>query len=353
MTSGLIVERADAARDRASLVDALHRFLTPHLTREQSEARFTWLYGPGPHGTPRVWIARASGGSVIGAAAAFPRLLRLGAEEEQGWVLGDFCIHPEYRSLGPAVQLQRVFLEEARAGALRFWYDFPSASMVAVHRRLGLRPTHEVVRMAKPLRVERKLEPILRSRLLASLVAAPANWILRVGDARDGKAEGYEIGLESGRCGPEFTHLDRNASKDWGLSTVRSAEYLNWRFRDHPLQRYEVLAARRGGELQGYVVFTEPVRGADCGIADLVGEDGSPVLEALLRALLARLRAAGVGTASFPLLETHAWTPRIQRLGFRPRERTPVVIAGQPRDACMAHLERGGRWHLLYGDRDA
>ena len=353
MTAGVVVQEADSDRDRVPLVDALHRFLTPHLTREQCEARFTWLYGPGPHGTPRVWIARESGGSVIGAAAAFPRLLRLGTEEEQGWVLGDFCIHPEFRSLGPAVQLQRVFLEEAKAGALRFWYDFPSASMVAVHRRLGLRPTHEMVRMAKPLRLERKLEAILRSRLLASLVAAPANWILRMGDSPDGTTERYEIGLESGRCGSEFTELDRKAAATWGLSTVRSAEYLNWRYRDHPLQRYEVLTARRDGELQGYVVFTDPVRGADAGIADLVGEEDSPVLEALLCALITRLRAAGVTTASFPLSGTHAWTPRIQRLGFQPRERNPVVIAGQPRDACIAHLERGGRWHLLYGDRDA
>ncbi|HET9251407.1 MAG TPA: hypothetical protein VFP58_04760 [Candidatus Eisenbacteria bacterium] len=352
MSSGVIVQEADLGGERAVLVAALHRFLTPHLTPEQCERRFDWLYGGGPHGRPRAWIAREAGGAVIGAAAAFPRRLRLGTNEIAGWVLGDFCIHPEFRSLGPAVQLQRVFVDEAKAGRFRFWYDFPSAGMVAVHRRLAIRPTHEVIRMAKPLRVERKLEGVLRSRLLASFLAAPANWILGMRDTPRGGPDGCVFELATGRCGPDFTELDRSVGPGLGLSTVRSAEYLNWRYLDHPLQRYGILAARQRGELQGYVVFSAPERGTDAPIVDLVGADGSAVLPALVRALTARLRAAGVTTASFPLLATHAWMPWIRNLGFRPRERSPLVIAGQAGDAGVTHLERGGRWHLVAGDRD-
>ena len=62
MTRGVAVAEADVSRERPALVDALRRFLTPHLTPNQCESRFTWLYGRGPHGQPRAWMARESGG---------------------------------------------------------------------------------------------------------------------------------------------------------------------------------------------------------------------------------------------------------------------------------------------------
>ena len=350
--SSLRVEEASIDRDRPLLAEALHRFLTPHLTADQNAALFAWRYREGPHGVPRVWTARAAGGELVGVATAFPRRMRIGEDEEAGWVLGDFCIHPDHRSLGPAVRLQRVFLDEARAGRLLFWYDFPNPGMVAVYRRLGLEPTHSLVRFARPLRLDPLLKSIVRSRRVAAVLAAPLNWMLGRGGAST-RVDGLEFAMQAGPCGPEFTELSRRALAGLGLATERSAEYLDWRYLADPLHRHEILTARRGSALEGYAVFeVTETTAARARIMDLVGEDTSGALPALLAALLRTLRAAGIATVSIPLLSGHRWVPLLLRHGFRPRESTPVLMGGSPASLARAHLARGGSWHLLDGDRD-
>src|SRR6516165_11096555 len=93
--------------DRGIIIEVLARYLTPL----SDDHRFQWLYLNGVHGTPQAWLAvDANGDNICGAAAAFPRRFQMGNEEVLGWVLGDFCLDPQYRSLGPALQLQRACL---------------------------------------------------------------------------------------------------------------------------------------------------------------------------------------------------------------------------------------------------
>ena len=47
--------------------------------------------------------------------------------------------------------------------------------------------------------------------------------------------------------------------------------YLNWRYREHPTQSYEMLAARQGDKLRGYLILH--MKGEDCTIDDLLAED--------------------------------------------------------------------------------
>jgi len=352
LAMSIVVQEARLDLDRGLIVDALHRFLTPYLTPESNATRFAWLYQANPYGAPRVWTARRSdGGQVIGVASAFPRRLYVREVAEQGWVLGDFCIHPDYRTLGPAVRLQRVFLEEAEAGRIAFWYDFPNPGMVAVYRRMGLAPTHEVIRFARPLRLDPKFTAIVRSRRLGALLAAPANWLLRVGGTRTPARGKLEIETLHGACGPEFTGLSREIRGRLGLSSERSAEYLNWRFHGDPLHHYEFLTARHHGSLRGYAVFR--LAGSEAHIVDLFGADGAALMGSLIGAVIARLRESDVATLSLPLLSTHPWAPVLRRLGFHPRESGPVITGGSYSSAALTHTAEGGPWLLLDGDRDS
>ena len=343
----IVVHEARVDSDRGLILETLHRFLTSHLTTESNAARFAWLYERNPHGSPRAWVARdANRGEVIGLGSAFPRYLCHPEGRELAWVLGDFCIHPDYRTLGPAIQLQRVFLEEAGAGRLAFWYDFPSQAMVAVYRRLGLAPTHQLTRFAQILRYDRKLAPLLRSRRLAAILATPVNWMARMSAGHG--AGRYEIEILRGACGPEFTELSREVQGTFGLFSERTAEYLNWRYAD-PLRRYELATAKLEGRLRGWAAYH--LSDADAQIVDLVAPDEA-VMRTLIRTLTRRFLGSGVGTVSVPLLSTHVWVPSLRGLGFHPRESSPVITGGHQGSAALAHLARGGSWFLWNGDRD-
>src|SRR5271167_4925731 len=165
------VRPADLQKDRSLLTDLLSRFLNP----DAGGSRFTWLYEDNPHGPAQAWIAIEEGtGKGVGAAAAFPRRLRVDETVRPGYVLGDFCIDANYRSLGLALQLQRACLNHIGAASGTLGYDFPSERMMAVYHRMQIAPFCRMVRWAKLLRADRKFAGVVKSPTLARILTAPA-----------------------------------------------------------------------------------------------------------------------------------------------------------------------------------
>jgi hypothetical protein len=155
----LVIRPAHLESDQELLVDTL----VCHLNPLYDSVRFNWLYKNNPHGPARVWImSDTTNGAVVGMAGAFPRRVYIGRREATCWVLGDFCIHERYRILGPALQLQRACLADIHPETIAFSYDFPSASMLAVYKRLRIDPLGNMCRFAKLLRIDRKIEELVR-----------------------------------------------------------------------------------------------------------------------------------------------------------------------------------------------
>ena len=197
----------------------------------------------------------------------FPRRVYLDGHEQMSWVLGDFCINDAYRTLGPALMLQRACLAELDSGAASFCYDFPSSVMMAVYKRLQITPSGYVVRMAKPLRVDRRMKAVIKIPIVNRALSSAGNVLLRLSNRKLTGDSGLEMALYRGDCGREFSDLARKIGNRYGACVQRSAEYLNWRYVNNPLYQYELFTVRRGGALLGYVVFLQD--GEDAILADL------------------------------------------------------------------------------------
>ena len=340
----LTIRMADLAADQDLLIETLRRYLTPL----SNAARYEWLYRANPYGPAAAWIVvDPDRGETVGMASAFPRQAFRDGTNERCWVLGDFCIHERYRTLGPAVQLNRACLSGVDQGAVDFCYDFPSDQMMAVYRRLGVRPFGRMIRFAKVLRWGRKLRDVVDVPLIG-----PALELLgSLGDLaspRPKPPRGTTLALVDRDCDTAFDDLDRIHRQRFRLYLERSSAYLNWRYRANPLARFEILSARREGILEGYAAFTHS--GPEALLTDLVArEDGTTKL--LLDELARLLRARGAVTLSAPALESHPIIPQLLRSGFRPRESTPVVLyRGKTADATPLACRD---WALLHGDRDS
>ena len=174
------VRQADLESDRQLLIDTLQKNL-PHLPHARY---FEWLYRRNPEGPALAWVAtKAGSGRMIGIAAAFPRRVYCSSKEAKGYVLGDFCIDPEHRSLGLALTLQRACLAGLSAGGAQFAVDFPSEGMLAVYRRLRIDVDETMIRYAKPLRADRKIAKRVAVGTVARALTAVANGALRLRDA--------------------------------------------------------------------------------------------------------------------------------------------------------------------------
>ena len=344
----IIINQADLDRDGSRIVTALKSFLTPR----SDGRRFQWLYKENPFGLARTWIAtHGDEEAVVGVASAFPRRVYAGSTEATGWVLGDFCIASEYRTLGPALQLQRCLLQEVQSEAIPFFYDFPSASMMAVFRRLNISQTGECVRLAKLLRVNRKVMAVVKNPLIGKVLCLTGNMMLRVQAGGSPPQNGYTLSLHEQPCGEEFSALTREIGGRYGVCVERTAQYLNWRYFDNPLERYEIFTARADGRLRGFIVFTQA--GEDAQVVDLAGCQEAKLLETLIGGCVDLLRTRGVGTVQASMLSSHPLIGTWERQGFRRREAVPFVAIAAPAHRSHFDPRYGAVWALMHGDRDS
>ena len=345
MTSQVVVRAGDMGADRRLAIETFARYLNPRY----DEARFDWVYRQNPHGSGRMWVATDHGGrTVVGIAAAFPRRMCVAGRDEVAWVLGDFCVSDAYRSVGPALALQRACLAEVTTGGVRFCYDFPSSGMMAVYRRLGIRPLAQMVRLSRPLRIDSRLRKIVGSAALSRGLGAVTCAVLAFHHRRTATTE-VEIALHESAFDSEFTDLYRRYTNHGTVMVERSAEYLNWRYRANPVHRHEVMTARRNGHLVGYAVFRQEETAAV--LADLFTADGSAVVTDLAHGVVGLARRRGLEAVSIPLLESSPWIQPLREAGFSERETSPVVVYASPEAAAKVGDERA--WLLLHGDRDS
>ncbi len=334
---------------QASLIDdegILTGLTRQYLNETADDRRFRWLYRENPFGQARAWIAyERSDNEAVGMAAIFPRRMYCDGALISGCVLGDLCIATKYRSLGPVLQLQRACLEWARSGEFGLAYDFPSTTMLGIYRHLGIQAVAKSIRMVKVLRLDEKISRVLPARILSRPAAAAANLALSLTDHAPSGPSGIDIRLEDSPCASEYSELATRIGSSLGICTLRSAEYLNWRYWRHPGLKHEFLAARRGTELLGYCTFT--TADGNLTVAELFGSMDDQVMGSLLQRLAVLLRARGVATVSVPVLSGDPRIPLLRKLGFWAREAVPVMIFG--REATTS----GSKILLMHGDRES
>ena len=193
---------------------------------------------------------------------------------------------------------------------------------MAIYKRLGMAQTCALVRWARPLRAPRKIEALVRSKPIARALQRPVEIALAYWGWK-GDRKSADLQLHDGQCGDEFDRLNEQICRMPGVVTVRTAQYLNWRYLANPTAKYEILAARQAGVLVGYAVFLAL---ADEGrIVDVCAPDQPGLVALLLAGAVQHLSSRGASTVSMNAGEFHPWRDVFHRSGFRPRESSPVV----------------------------
>lgn len=341
------IREADLDCDGDRIAEALSKYLKPVVNNQ----RFEWLYRKSPHGSARAWLAFTSFGEVIGSAAAFPRQVYADGCEETAWVFGDFCLSERYRSVGPALQLQKACLKAAETSGVKFWYDFPSASMLAVYRRLELPPSAKLLRLAKLLRVDREVAKIIPSAFVHRAICPPANHFLSFCDGVSRRESRANYSLHTEPFGAEFSRFASENRLTDGIVVRRDAEYLNWRYFRNPLYQHEVVVARCEGALVGYAIFFQS--GRDATLVDLFNPGDVNVLFGLVDWTVTYLRERGTLVLSVPIVESHPFAALLTSRGFKIRESSAVVIQNRSSLREEGKFQGRTRWLLMAGDRDS
>jgi len=313
--------------------------------------RFQWFYYNNPSGTAWSWFAYEKGSKkIVGVASVFPRFVWVGDEVKRCGQVGDFAIDISYRSLGPAVMLQRATFEPVQEGLLAFCYDCPPhESGMSTFRRLGMQANCQMYRYARLLKTDRQLVQYLGQGRLAAYSAVIGNLLLELWAFQKYKIAGLEISYYTDHFGEEFSQLDARVGGSKVIRSQRKAEDLNWHYRDNPLHEYQVLTARQNGELLAFIVFF--VSDQDIFIVDLFGLKFPDAALQLLEAVIEHKKEKSIQTLQATISDANSLTDVLHKAGFRYRAKGAQVVAyTQPGTEIFGMLHGGLPWSLNYTD---
>lgn len=344
------VRRADPVRDRDAVIAVLQRNIHPLVN---VRARHDWLYLGNPCGHAWVWLAEETEtGKPVGTSAGHPKRVRVDGTMLDVLDLSDFAIDAGYRTLGPALTLLRATLEPMQQGRFTFSYDHPSPAMCAVYERMGGRTVSQRRRWVRLLKVSAQLEKRLTG-LGGGLIGWLGDRALGARDTLRRRRPRFKVEPLAGVPGPEFDRLDEDTAHQARVRGVRSAAYLTWRYLGHTDAPHDILCARDGNVLLGYLVF-RPRAPQVLAIVDVVTRGEPDIAAALITELVALGRARGAAALWATVLDGSPAQSLFPRHGFVARETAPgVALYGPQAPAAVTEAISAARsWWMLEGDED-
>ncbi len=316
--------------------------------------RRDWLYEGNPAGAAVTsMVIDKKTDRIVGAASAYPRMFHVDGETVKGGILADFVVEEGHRVAGPAIMVQRSVAQAAMARDFRFLCGYPNQGASPIFARLRYKKIGETTTWVKPLKVAPQLEKFIHP-LAARLAGLVLDRFLDADDLRcvlarprDGRPREWE-GFDA-----RFDDLWFRARGRHAAAGVRDADYLRWRYAEHPTQRYGLFALERsGGFLLGYVVYH--VRDRRVLVDDVFGEGGAARDEALLLSFCRRMRRKGYASVSVTYVGDAQFESSLAAMRFlrRPGKRPFMAYAGPEAAGWRDVVHEGDSWSMHDGELD-
>jgi predicted N-acetyltransferase YhbS len=278
------------------------------------EAYFDWLASRRPKDIPHRVVREKSTGTPLTAGMAITLDAVCQGEVVPVMIGMNIVVVPEYRRQGIHTTLATQARDDIKKAGYRFTIVFPNPRSM---RQLVKSPVHHLV-----CRVPLLMRPLDIRALTASHVDnPPMRWGINVGwqiasrtlwRERRPSDDGAQLTVaEDAAFDGSYDRFWAQVRSKYDIMLVRDRDFLQWRFKDIPIRKYQVLSARSDGELWGYIVLRQAeIRGTMTGlVADMMvlpGERGDRAGAALLHEALVRFRANNLAlTGGLLLPHTH------------------------------------------------
>ncbi|MBI1817095.1 MAG: hypothetical protein HYR72_19135 [Deltaproteobacteria bacterium] len=342
--------RFDVRRARPQEFDAIYDLVDETFGIKRSRAAYDWLYRRNPCGTARCLVAidRASG-QMVGNTSSWPWPMARGTQPVEGDLEGDTVTAKGWQRLG----IDALRGEVARSHA---W----------ISHSVGMSWPNDIARAAgvKRGRSKRMLGPVPRSILLLNTkeFLTTRSWPGFAGAAAGMVADaafdlwrkmfvraqpGVAI-QEVRRFDSSFDEVMQRCMAWHGFWSPHDAEFMNWRYLDHPTMSYAAFSLTVGGELVGYSVLKIEASGAM--LMEFVAPS-SPThfAGALLLHLIKIARAAGCMCLRFSAAPNWHHRQLFRAAGFMPTRSSPVYLWPTGEAPGTGQLDL---WQWVPGDMD-
>ncbi len=350
MNGAQLVLRPYQPGDEIGLVDLFNRVFRYRI--EQSEWR--WRLKTRPSSVETVFVA-TDGDKLIGQHAGISHRYHTPLGELEAIHCMGVMTDGDYRGQKLLLRGGQLAYETWASAQVPFVIGAPNPMWGKTAHKLGWRPFHPLVSLIRPLRLDHMLKerldlptdlpfaPLagLHNRLMSRLVRGESGIELEPITVADSR----------------FDELWLRVKRDFSLSLVRDAAWVNWRFLQAPKRLgYQVLAAKRRGALLGYAAYrlAEFEDGLYTFITELVTPRDEPAAARALVEQIARTAAAqGVIKLQAPVLQRSYQDYLFRRLGFwYPRDTLMIQFVQLHDDAKSICGSDPTQWLMTGGDFD-
>jgi hypothetical protein len=249
--------RFDIRRAVAAEFDAIYDLVNHTFGFNRSRPRYDWIYRRNPYGTARCWVVidRASG-QLVSSTASWPWPTARGTQCVEGTQDGDTVVAPGWQRQG----IDRLRAEVWRSHAwqattiARGWPNEKSRGAGIkrgpADRILGPVPKAVLMLNAKAYLAARDWPALASATAGAAVDTALAAWRKLVFRGQAGCAVEAVRRFES-----SFDDVTLRCMTWPGLWSPHDADFLNWRYLDHPTAQYLALALVDSHKLAGYAVL--------------------------------------------------------------------------------------------------
>ena len=319
-----------------------------------------WHYEANPAGETLSTFARdRQGGGLVGQFGVVPLRFSVDGEDCTAGLALNVVTDAALRGQGIFAGLGRAANERMAEAGISFAFALPNAnSFPGFLRHLGYQDIGDVPLLARPVNVHRlvaKRLPLPGAGAVAALLSRPFTKDL---PATLPEAAAIEIARVD-RFDARFDALWQRVRGRQRVMAVRDATFLNWRFRDVPLRRYECFAAIEregeggGEEVAGYIVLRrDQIAGLDAGlVVDFVAANADAGTRLIAHALV-HFHDQDLDLLAGLMLPHTAEYGLLRRVGFwpLPRPLLPQRFRVVARDGpAVRNLDN---WFLTMGDYD-
>jgi hypothetical protein len=268
-----------------------------------------WKFIENPQG-PSIGIHLYKGDELVGRMVALTRQFLYQDKVYKAAHIVDFVVHPKERGMSSLLMLVSGLKQLSG-------YDFllimaPNAAGAAVWEKfVKMRGYFQLDVAVAPLRPFALLEAT--GKLRVGDLAPILDWPWRVLVGATTRLLSYLGDVQIEFEWPSSAEIDKmlSSNKDDRVIGVRSAAYLEWRYRRSPVFQYRVLFLRRKGALEGYFVTRRALHDGIDGlfVVDAFGRPG--LTDGSWRATAREeiSRASTDGAAMTMLMGNSAWGP--------------------------------------------
>ena len=207
-------------------------------------AYFDWQYRDSPYGKAIVLLSRDnnSNNMLVGTHTLIPLELIVDGEIITSSICCNVQIHPDYRKKHIFSNLLLSVPDYALTHNINSFFGIPNDNSFKAFINHGSIEIARLPLLIKPIKLSEYFE-------------SPIKQILKPFDIFWKHTNTFpNIEEFNGNFDDSFENLTKKTSKRVSITNSRKKEFLNWRYKDHPTQKYQIFTLKMNNELIGFII---------------------------------------------------------------------------------------------------